>query len=355
MKEAGAETMPQPMYGGSPSDAATVPATGGARPDRASTASAPSRRILVVEPSEEERARLRDVLTAAGLEVHACHDLDAAEVAVTRVQPSLILARWDLPSGGGLDLVRRLGEKGAADWVPVIVHGGRVGAEERVAALELGAFDVLAPTPGDVELRARLRAALRVRARMDFLERRAYRDGLTGLINRGALEDQLRRHWEASRRHGTSLSVLIVDLDRFKEINDTHGHPAGDEALRRTASVLTRSVRGSDIVARYGGDEFVVAAPACPPESATLLALRFRAGLAAPSRPAIPLTLSAGIAGTDGTEPARLDDLLQRADQALYFAKRSGRNAVALFDPSRNVPRLVISRQEPAPSDPVSQ
>jgi diguanylate cyclase (GGDEF)-like protein len=226
----------------------------------------------------------------------------------------------------------------------VILHGGRASAEERAAALDLGAFDVLAPLPGEAELRARLRAALRVRERMDLLERRAYRDSLTGLINRGALEDQLRRYWDASRRHGTSLSVLIVDLDRFKEINDAHGHPAGDEALRRTAAVLTRSVRRSDIVARYSGDEFVVIAPACPPESATLLALRFRAGLAAPIKPAIPLTLSIGIAGTDGPEPARLDDLLQRADQALYFAKRSGRDAVAVFDPSRGAPTLVVSR-----------
>jgi diguanylate cyclase (GGDEF)-like protein len=344
MREAGVETMPQPIHGKSPPDVEAVPATGGTGPDWASTAPEPPRRALVVEPSEAERARLRGELTAAGLEVHACDDLDAAEQAMTRVQPSLVLARWDLPSGSGLDLVRRLGERGATDWVPVILHGGRASAEDRVAALDLGAFDVLAPTPGDAELRARLRAALRVRERMDFLERRAYRDGLTGLINRGALEDQLRRHWEASRRHGTSLSVLIVDLDRFKELNDTHGHPAGDEALRRTAAVLTRSVRGSDIVARYGGDEFVVAAPACPPESATLLALRFRAGLAAPSQPAIPLTLSVGIAGTDGTEPARLDDLLHCADQALYLAKRSGRDAVALFDPSRKAPRLVLSR-----------
>jgi two-component system cell cycle response regulator len=242
-----------------------------------------------------------------------------------------------------LDLVRRLGERAATDWLPVILHGGRASAEERVAALDLGAFDILAPMPDDAELLARLRAALRVRARMEFLERRAYRDGLTGLINRGALEDQLRRHWESSRRHGTTLSVLIVDLDRFKEINDTHGHPAGDAALRRPAAVLTRSVRGSDIVARYGGDEFVVVAPACPPTSAVILADRFRTGLAAPGGATLPLTLSIGIAGSDGPEPAHLDELLHQADQALYLAKRSGRDAVAMFNPSRRAPTLVGS------------
>jgi diguanylate cyclase (GGDEF)-like protein len=268
-----------------------------------------------------------------------------------RIQPSLILIRWDLPCGGGLDLVRRLGERGATDWVPLILHGEGATAEERVAALDLGAFDVLAPTSGDAELLARLRAALRLRERMKLLERRAYRDGLTGLINRGALDDQLLRHWEAARRHGTSLSVLIVDLDRFKEINDTYGHAAGDDALRRTAAVLTRSVRASDIVARYGGDEFVIVAPACPPASAVILAARLRAGLAAPDAPALPLTLSIGIAGSIGPVPARLEELLQEADQALYLAKRSGRDAVAMFDPARKQPTLVVG---PDPIRPVA-
>ena len=127
--------------------------------------------------------------------------------------------------------------------------------------------------------------------------------------------------------------MLLVDVDRFKEINDTHGHAAGDDALRRTAAVLARSVRGTDIVARYAGDEFVIVAPACPPESAVALAGRFRAALAAqatrpPARPRDRDHAERRHRRHRWPAPDRLDDLLHQADEALYHAKRSGRDAV---------------------------
>ena len=117
---------------------------------------------------------------------------------------------------------------------------------------------------------------LKVKHSVSLLERRAHCDSLTGLANRGVLEDQLIQLWDSCRRHEIPLSIVIVDLDRFKAINDTYGHGAGDDVLRETAKVLVHSVRSSDLVARYGGEEFVVIAPSCSITARIRAAERFR-------------------------------------------------------------------------------
>ncbi len=194
-----------------------------------------SRRVLVVEPSGWRRSRLRDELTAAQLDVHEAGTLATAEQAVSTFEPGVILAQLRLTGENGLDLVRRLKEDRASQSIPIILYGRAATAEERIGAFDLGAADLLSPPLAGGELIARVRAALRDRHTLADLEHRAYRDALTGLLNRAALEDQLRREWSTGRRNGTSLSVLVVDLDNFKEINDTYGHAAGDDALRRVA------------------------------------------------------------------------------------------------------------------------
>jgi diguanylate cyclase (GGDEF)-like protein len=307
----------------------------------------PSRHVLLVEPSPAKRARLRSELTAGQIDVAEVSDVLAAVERVPILQPDLILAQMRLPGWSGLGLIRHLKEDQAARSIPVILYSDEATVEERVRAFDVGAVDFLAPPHSGAELVARVRAALRVRHAMTVLERRAHRDGLTGLVNRVALEDHLHREWNAWRRHGAPLAVLIADLDHFKAINDTYGHAAGDDVLCQAAEVLSRSVRGSDLAARYGGEEFVVVAPDCPLEAAVTLANRFRAGLAEVAIPvpgaSVAVTASVGIAGTSEAVLGSPGDLLRQADQALYQAKRSGRDAIAVYDPARGGPSVVVA------------
>jgi diguanylate cyclase (GGDEF)-like protein len=302
------------------------------------------RRVLVVEPSSDECLRLCQVLAAGELEVYPAGDLITAVSAVARFEPDLILAQLRLPTHSGFTLVRRMKEDDATRWVPVILYSDVTTAEERITALDLGALDLITEPFVSAELIARVRAALKARHVLAVLERQSQRDHLTGLANRGALEDHLGRAWNAYQDRGIALAVIVVDLDHFKAINDTYGHPAGDEVLRVAARLLAGSVRSSDLVARYGGEEFVVVAADCPGTIALSLAERFRLRLSERRALArgneIKITASAGIALADRTQQSGPMELLRFADEALYRAKQSGRNAVCVHDVPEIKPML---------------
>ncbi len=290
------------------------------------------RRVLLVEPAPGERTRLRNVLISGQFEVSTASDVITAFHTLAMFQPNAVLAQMRVPPHGGIELLRCIKEHGSTRSIPVILYGGIATAEQRITALNLGATDLISEPFVNAELIARLRASLRARHKLSILEERARLDSLTGLANRGVLEDHLLREWNACRRRGVPLAVVILDLDFFKTINDTYGHPSGDEVLRQTAKILVQSVRSSDLVARYGGEEFVIVAADCPLEAAVTMAQRFRANLQertiSVSGIEIAVTASAGIALADWTHQTKAEDLLCQADVALYRAKESGRNAV---------------------------
>jgi diguanylate cyclase (GGDEF)-like protein len=303
------------------------------------------RRVLLVEPCASEATRFRNELIASNFEVYIARDLITAAHALSIFQPNVVLTQLRLTTFGGLELLRRLKDDPATRSIPVILYSDIATAGERIQALELGAVDVLTKPFICDEFIARVRAALKARHSLSMLERRAHRDSLTGLANRGVLEDQLTRQWDSCRRHETPLSLVIVDLDHFKAINDTYGHGTGDDVLRETARVLTHSVRSSDLVARFGGEEFVVVAPSCSITLAVELAKRFRAKLAdqkiTVDGSVITVTASVGIAGADWTQQGPTE-LLRQADEALYQAKRSGRNAIWAYDSSQRIPTVAV-------------
>ena len=175
--------------------------------------------------------------------------------------------------------------------------------------------------------------ALRLARSRESLERRATRDALTGLLNRDALDDGLRREFARARRQGSALSLLLIDVDNFKALNDRLGHLGGDHALRAIADSLRASVRETDLIYRQGGDEFAVLMPDTPLAAAQLAAARIRANvgvLPAPgsggSAPAPRPDVSIGAAEHRAGESQ--EGLLRRADKALYDAKAGGRGRV---------------------------
>lgn len=160
------------------------------------------------------------------------------------------------------------------------------------------------------------------------LEQLATVDALTGLRNRRWLDDAFARQLARAVRTEQPMSVLMVDIDRFKELNDTHGHAAGDAALRRVAQTLAQGLRPQDLAARYGGEEFAVLLPGIESRGAVAIAERLREAVHADGAASGQgITVSIGVAGRSGDQP--LDALLQRADEALYRAKQGGRNQTA--------------------------
>lgn len=177
--------------------------------------------------------------------------------------------------------------------------------------------------------------ALRAAALKAEIERLADTDGLTGLANRRVFQSALTRELALAQRRGEPCTLILIDVDHFKVVNDTHGHQAGDEVLRRVGVALAQTARGTDVAARYGGEEFAVILPACVPGEAVAVAERFRAAVAAGTG-AVPVTVSAGVATypSDGADEA---SLIASADQALYRAKRTGRDRVVRFRRSRRL------------------
>jgi two-component system cell cycle response regulator len=273
--------------------------------------------VLVVEASDAVRKPLARRLAERG---HGVED------ALGERRPDAIVL-----GAGALDEWRRRAE---LDAVPLIVL-----AEDREAllgALERGAHDGLVAPFDDAELVARVLAALRVTARHDslidanrLLAEQALTDDLTGLANRRQGERQLEREVALAVRKGHDLGVVRVDIDHFKDINDVHGHQAGDRVLDEVAQRLSQAVRGGDLLARWGGDEFVAILPATERAGVLRAAERLRAAVAAePVRvngATATVTVSAGWAHWAGDTPG---DLLARADRALYVAKDAGRNTV---------------------------
>lgn len=259
-----------------------------------------------------------------------------------RERPSAILLDLDMPGMDGFNVLRALKSDAATTNIPVVIFSGVNTCEDKVTAFDLGAADFVNKSlenSSDVaELKARLRAVLRLERLLRLLAERAEVDGLTGLGNRVQFNRRWAQEYAEHVRYGNPLALLLLDIDHFKKINDTYGHPAGDEVLQEFARIVQTCCRTSDVACRYGGEEFAVILPSTHCADGVTVAERIRQTLSKtlfPRHPEHHVTCSIGVAGTP--LPGALvtaEQWIEAADKALYSAKHGGRNRVTVGQPA---------------------
>ena len=322
------------------------------REDGASGGRASHLRILVVDDDLAMRTLVKGLLNSAGHEViEATGGEDALERAIAE-RPQLMIVDWLMPGMDGLALTRALRKTKIGRGIYVIILTSFEDEEKLVEAFEAGADDFISKPLRPRVLAARLRAGQRVIGLQEEVERdreeirhfaaelavtnaklqeAAMTDFLTGFPNRRYAMERLEQEWASSTRGDRSLACLVIDLDGFKTINDAHGHDVGDTVLRQTSAALKRGLRAHDVVARTGGDEFLVICPDTNHKAALACAERVRKAVASTAVVAGAIELHASVSIGVAVRVAAMTDcdaLIKVADQGLYRAKEQGRNRI---------------------------
>lgn len=288
-------------------------------------------RILIADDDEVSRCKLETLLNKWGYEVISVEDGKSAwDVLQREDAPRLAILDWMMPGLDGSEICRQLRQSSKGAYVYVMLLTARVGKEDIVAGMEAGADDYLSKPFDAQELKVRLRAGKRIVDLEEALRLQATHDALTGAWNHGAILETLQRELVRGEREGTSTGTILVDLDHFKRVNDAYGHLTGDAVLQEAAQRMTRVLRRSDMLGRYGGEEFLVLLPRCEARDAQDLAERLRRCIACDpvttSSGKVSITISLGVTTTGQGASMGVAAILQRADEALYQAKREGRN-----------------------------
>lgn len=301
--------------------------------------------VLIAEDDASTRLMLQSLLTKWGYAVtSACDGEEAWQILCESRHPSLVILDWMMPGLEGPEIVRRLRVK--EDSIPhYIIIMTSANSENAVAqALDAGADDFIGKPFNLNELRARIAVGRRVNslhqaladklhkleAATETISRLARTDELTGLHNRRSFKEILGLALSAVRRHGHPLSLISIDLDHFKSVNDTFGHSVGDKVLKEFADLVLEKIRGEDVAVRWGGEEFSILLSHTPCEAAAALAERIRKSFEQNANSATPLAITASFGVAQLRDEENEDDLIRRADDALYRAKHQGRNQVVI-------------------------
>ncbi len=307
--------------------------------------------IIIADDDSVLRWLLRASLTRVGHEVIEVADGKAAWEIIQRERIQLVITDWVMPSLDGVELIRRIRAANIPTYTYIILLTAKSEKEEIIEGLEAGADDYLTKPfdPGEMLARVAigeriLNLETRLREYKDQLEILATHDSLTGLLNRRATYQHAEQALLLAEQEATSLSLILLDVDHFKAINDQYGHLSGDQALRLVAETILQATRPQDFVGRWGGEEFVLVLPKTSLAEAEKIAEKIRQKMATTTlvlpEGDVRLFVSLGLTSSSPKNPCPLDTLVQQADQALYCAKRQGRNCVRLFNPLSQLPEL---------------
>lgn len=286
------------------------------------------RRILIVEDDVD----MQEFLTLLLGDTYELFVMPSAEEALALArekQPDALLLDVYLPGMDGIACLHQLRRDARTADIPAILISAEANEDLRLRSFEEGAADYLAKPFLTREFVARVEKAIREAEERRELWRLATTDGLTGLANLRFLRETLAREIERVQRYGEPLTLIMIDMDGLKEINDRLGHEAGNEALRALATKIRTSLRSADFAARFGGDEFAILLPHSDAAEGERLAERLRLALGGERQGPLPLRASFGVASVDGTI-ADADALFEAADRALYEAKRTGKDRVVI-------------------------
>jgi two-component system cell cycle response regulator len=301
-------------------------------------------RVLLVEDDPVQANATKKILQIGGYEVLWSQDGVNAIKSVKMLKPDIILLDVVLPGLDGYEVCRLLKVDESTRGIPVIMLTVKKELADKISGLHIGADDYLPKPYNELELNARIYASLRTKALQDELrmkneqleellgkvENMAITDALTGLYNRRRFHDVLAKECERSKRYRTPFSLVVLDIDHFKKVNDEYGHQTGDSVLKEISNIIMNNIREIDTACRVGGEEFMLILPNTEKEIAVKGIERLRDAIerhlfAGMDR---PITVSMGIAGLPDAGAENEDGLIRCADYALYKAKQNGRNRI---------------------------
>ncbi len=285
-----------------------------------------TQRILVVDDDTVTLTILAAELRAASYRVLTARNAEDALELLELVRPDAVISDVVMPGLSGIELLSELKSRSEVSGIPLLLMSAGGVGEEKAAAIRLGACDYLQKPIVGLEVLARLELHLEQSDELNKLRRLCELDALTGLSNRRGIESALDQALCKARAGSSELSVVILDVDNFKHVNDTHGHKEGDALLRKVGSLLRQEIRQGDLAGRLGGDEFVLVLPGCSHVAAMQLGARIDVVMnRLCSKYEQPVGLSFGVYSAHGG--ANAEEVLDAADRAMYAAKlqRAGR------------------------------